>query len=331
MVFGAFILTFRRPDDLRHSIKFLLAQTRRPDQIWVIDNANDPAARAVVAEFVDDEIIYHATEENLGSAGGVAEGFGLLAAAGCDWIMTVDDDDVPWLPETFVLVERLIEMIERNTGDAAGPSSKLPLGIVGATGARFDWATGEHRRIPTSELVGDVDVDIVAGGSFHTMSRKLIEDLGPARREYFFGHWDPLWCLEAKTNGYRVLVSGDLMRLFRDITGRLEIQPVRRTMVSGWPYHSLWRRYYVTRNYIFAMRSIFGTPRLARRMAAKGLVQSVFAFGRGPRYGLTFATMQIRGIVDGYRGRLGPTIPPVLKPERFHPADELSEPVGSSS
>jgi hypothetical protein len=62
------------------------------------------------------------------------------------------------------------------------------------------------------------------------------------------------------------------------------------------------------------MRRTFGEPRLARRMAAKSVAQSLLAFGRGPRYGSRYTAMQLRGIVDGYRGRLGRTVSPVAKP-----------------
>lgn len=337
MIFGAFILTFRRPECLRGSIEFLLNQTRRPDQIWVIDNADDQATRDVLVEFADEGITYHANPENLGSAGGVATGFQLLAEAGCDWILSVDDDDVPWATETYATVERLVDLIERNTGPDDAENVRRPLGIVGVNGARFDWDTGEHKRVASSELSGDLEVDIVGGGSFLTIGRKLIEDIGTPKKEFFFGHYDPLYCLEARQHDYRVMVSGELMHMYREITDRLDIKPVRRTLVSTWPEHSLWRRYYVTRNYIYAMRQTLGAPELARRMAAKSLVQSVFAFGRGPRYGLRYATMQARGIIDGYRSRLGPTIPPVPKPKPGRSAGNLdgavsaSETVGSSS
>ncbi len=315
MIFGAFILTYRRPEYLRRSIEFVLEQTRRPDQIWVIDNADDPATRDVVASFAGEGIRYHATERNLGSAGGVATGFELLAAAGCDWILSLDDDDTQSTDDTQRVIEDLVALIERaSAASTAGGGPAAPLGIVGIAGARFDWTTGEHRRIPTSDLVGDLEVDIIGGGSFLTLSRHLIADIGPPNKAFFFGHYDPLYCLEARQRGYRVMVGGDLMRASRAFTGRLDAKPVRRTLVSTWPPHSLWRRYYVTRNYIYAMRGTLGAPRLARRMALKGLVQSVLAFGRGPRYGWRYATMQLRGIVDGYRGRLGPTILPVPKP-----------------
>ena len=307
VTFGAFVLTYRRPEGLRQSLDFLLGQTRRPDRIWVIDNADDPVAKEITAGYALEGVRYHATGRNLGSAGGVSTGLELMVAAGCDWVLSIDDDDVPTWPESSVTVERLEALIERQDhGD---------LGVVGAIGSRFDWRTGEHVRIPDEELNGDLAVDIVGGGSFFTVSRRLIEQIGPPNKEFFFGHYDPLYCLEAGRRGFRVMIDGDLLRVHRQKTGNLGATAQRNTVVSQIPEHALWRRYYVTRNYIYAMRRTFDEPRLARRMALRALAKSVLAFGRGARYGRRFTVMQVRGVIDGYRGRLGATVAPVTKPQ----------------
>ncbi len=306
LIVGAFILTYNRPQHLRAAIEFLLDQTVRPDRLLVVDNANQQDTADVVAEFHSEGFEYHATSANLGSAGGVATGLELMAEMGCDWIISVDDDDTPPKGEHRDTVSNLIELIKRNDDGM--------LGIVGAIGSRFDWKSGEHVRIPDRELTGDIDVDIVGGGSFLTVSRRVLDDIGPPNKDFFFGHYDPLFCLEAKRKGYGIMVDGDGLLSLRASGDRLDLVAQRKTLVARNPYHSLWRRYYVTRNYIYAMRHTFDEPRLARRMALKSSLQSILSFGRGLRYGWRYATMQLRGIVDGYRGRLGPTIAPVAKP-----------------
>lgn len=300
---AAFILTYNRPEGLAQSVDALLSQTKRVDRIAVVDNASNPDTEAQVRQWADEGITYHATGANLGSAGGVAWGLRLLADEGYDWILSVDDDDPARLPTA---IERLYGLIERN--DAHG------VGIVGTAGSYFSWDTGEHVRIPDADLVGDIDVDIVGGGSSFTVSRKVIESVGVPNPEFFFGHYDPLFCLQVKRAGYRIMVSGDLMRDFRFYAGRLDLKATRGTIVPTTPEHAAWRRYYVTRNYIHAMRQTFHEPRLARRQAAKALVHSATSWTRGPRFGARFTGMQLRGIVDGYLGRLGPRVAPVAKP-----------------
>jgi hypothetical protein len=68
------------------------------------------------------------------------------------------------------------------------------------------------------------------------------------------------------------------------------------------------------------MRRTFARPDLARREAARALARSLTAWGRGPGYGLRFGALQLRGVVDGYRGRLGRTVPPQPKVYRAEEA-----------
>jgi GT2 family glycosyltransferase len=303
---GAFVITFRRPEGLRCSIDYLLGQTRRPDEILVVDNAADPATEAAVTAYHDHGVRYHASTDNIGPAGGLATGFALLGDLGCEWFLAIDDDDAPTGPGSEFLVQNLVDLIERNDDGR--------LGIVGINGSRFDWQTGEHARVADDELVGDIELDVIGGGAGLTVSHSLVSDIGPPEAALFFGHDDVLFCLAARRHGYRVMVNGEVMLAARASAGRLGMEAVRRTLVATDPYHALWRRYYVTRNYIYGMRHVLDQPHLARRMAAKATAQSVLAFSRGPKYGSRYTTMQLRGIVDGYRARLGRTIQPVPKP-----------------
>jgi hypothetical protein len=107
-------------------------------------------------------------------------------------------------------------------------------------------------------------------------------------------------------------VDGELMRLNRQQTGRLNFT-AKRSFLPRHSNNSLWRRYYVTRNYIFMMRQTFNRPDLARREAIKALGRTLMAWGRGFDYGMAFSHLQLRGVFDGYLGRLGRTILPKAK------------------
>jgi hypothetical protein len=61
------------------------------------------------------------------------------------------------------------------------------------------------------------------------------------------------------------------------------------------------------------MKHTFHRPDLARREAFKALGRSLFAWIKGPKYGLEFSLLQARGVWDGYRGRLGRTVMPKPK------------------
>lgn len=300
--FASFIVTFDRPQALRGTIAAMLEQTRVPDLLLVVDNGTNPETVEVVRQFADERLVYQSTGENLGSAGGVSFGMQWLFDKGYDWIHSVDDDDPPRTEDT---VEKLLALIARNDDGR--------LGAVAAVGSHWNWRTGEYERIPDDELLGDLCVDTIGGNGHLTVRRDVIADIGPPDRQLFFGFYDPLYCLRIGQAGYRLMVDGDLLRRFRTHAGRIGYTRERAWRPRD-PYHAIWRRYYVSRNYIYRMTRTFERPDLARREARKAIVRALAAWGRGPRYGGRFTVLQLRGVVDGYRGRLGRTVEPVAKP-----------------
>ncbi|MGH9246587.1 MAG: glycosyltransferase, partial [Acidimicrobiales bacterium] len=186
------------------------------------------------------------------------------------------------------------------------------LGGVAAVGSRWDWRTGEYRRLPDDALHGDLTIDVIGGNSHLTVSRRVIDEIGTPEREFFFGFYDPLYCLRIAKAGYRLMIDGDLMRRYRGHAGRLNLAP-RRVTVPDEEYQAIWRRYYTTRNYVYRMIRTFDRPDLARRQVGKAVLRSALSWARGPRYGVRYTGLQLRGVIDGYRGRLGRTVMPVRK------------------
>jgi GT2 family glycosyltransferase len=86
----AVILTYRRTDLLVGSVDAVLAQTRPPDLVLVVDN--DHLAKGVLA---DSPAEVFETGENLGPAGGYEVGFREALERGATKVWTVDDDLVP--------------------------------------------------------------------------------------------------------------------------------------------------------------------------------------------------------------------------------------------
>jgi GT2 family glycosyltransferase len=301
---GSFILTYDRPDTLRRTIEAVLGQTSRPDLLAVIDNGTSPRTQEVAASFAGDGVVYQPTGDNLGSAGGTAYGMTWVIARGYDWAHSIDDDDPPRVRD---VIERLRALINRQDDGR--------LGAVAAMGSRWDWHRGKYARIPDGELHGDLRVDTIGGNAHLTVCREVIETVGPPDRRLFFGFYDPLYSLSLGQAGWRLMIDGDLAKRVRAAAGRLDFHRPRSWRPRD-PYHALWRRYYVTRNYVHWMRRELGHPELARREAARALGRSVSSWARGPRYGARYTNLALRGIVDGYRDRLGRTVEPVAKPAR---------------
>jgi len=298
---AAFVMTYQRPQTLAATLRELLAQSRSPERILVVDNGADPATEAVASKLESCGVGYLAMPDNLGPAGAAAAGLEALVAEGWDWIYWGDDDDPPKTRDTL---ERVLALAERGKIER--------LAGVGAVGTRWDWSRGRFDRLADAELEGAVEVDSIAGGQHLMLRREVVMEVGLPAAELFFGLEELEYCLRFRQAGWRLAVDGELMYRYRELAGRLALRR-RRTWIPQIPSRALWRRYYSTRNYIFMMRNTFGRPDLARREALKSLARTVTAWGRGPRYGAAFAGFQLRGILDAYRGRMGRVVAPRIK------------------
>lgn len=294
--FGAFVITYRRPDALRRTLEALLGQTRPPDRVLVIDNGGG-GARAVAAALGNGALETVVAGENLGPAGAAKMGFAHLAADGCEWIAWVDDDDPPQEHRAF---ERLLAVAESEGPDLAG---------AGAFGARWDWRRGRPVRLADDELAGTVEVDLLGGSAHPVFRAAAVEAAGLPDARLFFGLEEWSFSLRLRRAGFRLAVDGELMRRYRERAGRLGRRAVHAVLPPD-PPSALWRRYYTTRNYIHLMRRTFERPDLAWRQVARTLVRCATAWGRGPKYGMRFTGLELRAVLDGLRGRLGRRVEP---------------------
>jgi hypothetical protein len=114
------------------------------------------------------------------------------------------------------------------------------------------------------------------------------------------------YTLRIRRAGFRILADGDAMARRRREAGRIGLAPRRLPRVE--PQHWV-RHYYSTRNHVFLMRSTFGRPDLARREAVRSVLRCAATWLRGPRHGFGWGRHVLRGLWDGYRGRLGRTLP----------------------
>lgn len=92
---AAVIVTFNRAAKLLKVLDSLDAQTRRPDRIYVIDNASSDDTRDAMDARARVDIKYIRLPENVGGAGGFNIGIKAAYADGYDLIWISDDDAYP--------------------------------------------------------------------------------------------------------------------------------------------------------------------------------------------------------------------------------------------
>jgi rhamnopyranosyl-N-acetylglucosaminyl-diphospho-decaprenol beta-1,3/1,4-galactofuranosyltransferase len=91
---AAIVVTRRRPERLATLLAALARQSRRVDDVIVVDNGPDQSTAELVATRPGDST-YVPSWRNLGSAGGFALGALTALAHGASWVWFFDDDAVP--------------------------------------------------------------------------------------------------------------------------------------------------------------------------------------------------------------------------------------------
>lgn len=89
---AAVVVTFNRLALLQECVAALRAQTRRPDEIIVVNNSSTDGTAEWLAGQPDLTVV---TQENSGSSGGQFTGIKTAYERGHDWFWCMDDDTIP--------------------------------------------------------------------------------------------------------------------------------------------------------------------------------------------------------------------------------------------
>lgn len=93
---AAVIVTFNRKDKLVRVIDHVLAQSRTPEWVIVVDNASTDGTAEVLANYAgNDRVIVRRLPENIGGAGGFSAGMAHGYELGADFVWIMDDDCYP--------------------------------------------------------------------------------------------------------------------------------------------------------------------------------------------------------------------------------------------
>ena len=109
---AAVIVTFNRAEKLMKVIESLDAQTRRPDRIYVVDNASTDATRGLLEAMERDDLVHLRLPENIGGAGGFNTGMKAAHGDGFDLVWISDDDAYPHADAVEKLIAALAHFEE---------------------------------------------------------------------------------------------------------------------------------------------------------------------------------------------------------------------------
>ncbi len=94
---AAVVVTYNRQAKVGKTLDHILAQTRPPDWIIVVDNASTDGTDQVLGRYCSDRrVIVHRLQRNMGGAGGFSAGMARGYELGADFVWLMDDDCYPY-------------------------------------------------------------------------------------------------------------------------------------------------------------------------------------------------------------------------------------------
>ncbi|WP_162247396.1 glycosyltransferase [Rhodanobacter sp. Root627] len=244
----AVVVTFNRKELLRSCVESLLAQSRKPDRILIVDNASTDGTldMLITSGLLEHEVEHLPLSENGGGAGGFSAGLQHSIRKGAHWIWMMDDDASPYP----TALEELMEIAVDTTN---------VYGSLAVNGEDTSWTTtllGENPRI-VDKLTNVPEQSRVQSLPFlgFLIHRDLVNKIGLPDAGYFIAADDIEYCMRAERAGAEIIIAGK---------SRIE-HPKSERYIARVPGRKLiclklppWKRYYDTRNRLLIARKYYG-------------------------------------------------------------------------
>jgi rhamnopyranosyl-N-acetylglucosaminyl-diphospho-decaprenol beta-1,3/1,4-galactofuranosyltransferase len=294
---GAVVVTYNRWSYLQKSLEGLQRQTLPLADVIVVDNASGDGTREGVPQQFP-WATYVRLEENIGGAGGFAEGIRFGFENGYDWLWVMDDDAVPE-PDAL---ERIVEtqvIREPETGILAC----LVVGTNGEPdeGCRAKWLEMRslrsrpifNGRIPLEQAIECNSTTFVG----ILVNRKAIARVGFPRSDFFIACDDVEYIHRICAAGFKAyqIPRSRIVHL-----SRTSSQFYRRGGAA-----TLWRSYYDWRNSLYLMHQ-YSNPGIFVRKAVRFAGGAILFGDRKFRR----LCVLVQAINDARAGRLGRRIFP---------------------
>ena len=266
------IVTYNRAELLSRCLDGLAALERRPDAVYVVDNASSDHTGEVLEARTDLPLRPIRSEENLGGAGGFHLGVRAAYEGGFDRIWLMDDDVVPARGCLGVLMEHpgpaLMAVREDLRGELCEKAATVfdlrnPLAI------RPKRESVEERYGTRDAMPAEVPLENVAFEGF-MVHRRVVDAIGLPDPGFFIFYDDVDYAVRARRAGFPVVAVRDAV-----LVRQLDFDQ-QHDMRS-------WKGFYMYRN-LFVVHLRYGENALVRNKPYLiALVVLVLALGRGHR------------------------------------------------
>lgn len=298
---AAVIVTFNRKTLLGENIRMLLRQTMPFDKIFIVDNCSTDGTPEYLKEqgwMEDPRFVYVKTHANIGGAGGFYTGTKTAFEAGADYIVLMDDDGRAADEYTF---ERLFRAAERL-------HAENPRLFVNALVRQGEWLSFKLKnRSTVAEALADARdgllYDVASPFNGTLVSRELVAQIGYPNPDFFIKGDEVDYKERSFEAGATVVTVVDSDY----IHPRTEMG---ECTVFGWPFpffvEAPWKEYYTARNFTYMYRR----KGWYRSIAVELIYVKLKAVLSMECDKAAVVKMLFKGILDGWRGRLGPTVKP---------------------
>lgn len=280
------IVTFHPDDSLADRIKFI---TNQVDSLIFIDNSSTSAELDMlknIAASTGAALIQN--DKNLGIPAALNQGVQWAKSRGYQWVLTLDQDTLTY----DSLVEGLIEAY-----DSFDDKSKVA--IIGAN--FIDRSLKKPLFSGDDSQTSSETIAVITSGSL--VSLKAYETIGLFREDLFIDRVDFEYCLRARANGLKVLITHK--PLMEHGIGTPEFRRFLGKKILT-PNNPPERHYYIARNHITLVKEyFFKEPAWVKESIitrTKELAFMLLLEGNKIRK----SWMVLRGTIDGLIGRMGP-------------------------
>ena len=255
---AAVVVTYNRLELLKECITALKNQTRKLDEIIVVNNDSTDGTKEWLETQEDLTII---TQENSGSAGGQYTGIKTAYEKGYDWIWCMDDDAEP--------LTNALEGINKYVKDDI---AAICPDVLNEKGERLIYHRGniELNKIksfvlqePINDSLLKKEVVSIDFASFVgiLINRKAVDQIGLPNKFFFIHHDDVEYSLRLKKFGNILLIPKEII-IHKEVNNKNLIKRKFLWKISYRPkFKNYWMSYFTFRNHFWLLNKYLRTKR----------------------------------------------------------------------
>ena len=299
---AAVIVTYNRKELLGENIQMLLKQTYSIDRICIVDNCSTDGTSEYLQKNGwknNQRFVYIRTESNIGGAGGFYIGTKAAFEFGANWILLMDDDGK--MADRFML-ENLMSVAERLYKNKVA-DRKLFINALVQQGEMLSFKMGTKYTVQQALEAARNGILEGEANPFNgtVISRELVEKIGYPNKAFF---------IKGDEVDYkqRTLAAGGYIATVvnaRYLHPRPEMQE-KTVLGIKVPFivEAPWKEYYTARNFTYMYKSQKHYKAIVFEII---FVKLLAVFSLKCRK-TSIIKMMLKGVYDGWKGKLGPNV-----------------------